>query len=123
VENPLTGTRCIVDVKVDTGSPYTILPKEVMESIGMEPFMKEALETVSGELFYTSICMGRIYLDDTGDYVDMPIHICNSELAIPLIGMDILRKGDMTLTHVTEDNQQWLRFTFDLLAEEERALL
>ena len=23
--NPLTGTKCIVDVKVDTGSPYTIL--------------------------------------------------------------------------------------------------
>ena len=24
VENPLTGTKCIIDVKVDTGSPYTI---------------------------------------------------------------------------------------------------
>jgi predicted aspartyl protease len=37
----------IIDVKVDTGSPYTILPKDVMEGIDMVPFMKEALETVS----------------------------------------------------------------------------
>lgn len=89
----------------------------------MEPFMKEALETVSGELFNTSICMGRIFLDDSGDYVDMPIHICNTELSMPLLGMDILRKGDMTLTHVTEDNEEWLRFTFNLLDEGVRDLL
>jgi predicted aspartyl protease len=123
VENPSTGTKCIVDAKVDTGSPYTILPKEVMDGLDLRPFMTEALESVSGELFKTAICMGRIHLDDSGDYVDMPVHICNETLSIPLLGMDILRKGDMTLTHIEDDGQLWLRFTFDLLEETERELL
>ena len=123
VENPSTGTKCIVDAKVDTGSPYTILPKEVMDGIDLQPFMTEALESVSGELFKTAICMGRMHLDDSGDYVDMPLHICNETLTLPLLGMDILRKGDMTLTHIKDDDQLWLRFTFDLLEETERELL
>lgn len=124
VENPLTGTKCIVDVKVDTGSPYTILPKEVMDSIGLKPFMTETLETVSGELFETSISMGRIHLDDSGDYVDLPIHVADEDLSMPLLGMDILRKGDMVLKHITdEQRQQWLLFTFELLDETERILL
>ncbi|MBR4564589.1 MAG: retroviral-like aspartic protease family protein [Paludibacteraceae bacterium] len=124
VENPSTGTKCIVDVKVDTGSPYTILPKQVMDSIGLTPFTSETLETVSGELFETSISMGRIHLDDSGDYVDLPIHIANEELSMPLLGMDIIRKGDVTLKHIIDDNQQqWLLFTFDLLAEEDRLML
>ena len=85
VENPLTGTKCIVDVKVDTGSPYTILPKEVMDNIGLTPFTTETLETVSGELFETAICMGRLHLDDSGDYVDLPIHVANEALSMPLL--------------------------------------
>ncbi|MBQ6763876.1 MAG: retroviral-like aspartic protease family protein [Paludibacteraceae bacterium] len=124
VENPSTGTKCIVDVKVDTGSPYTILPRQVMDSIGLTPFTTETLETVSGELFETSISMGRIHLDDSGDYVDLPIHLANEELSMPLLGMDILRKGDMALKHITDEDQQpWLLFTFDLLAEEDRLML
>ena len=123
VENPLTGTKCIVDAKVDTGSPYTILPKEVMEGIGLQSFMTEVLETVSGEFFKTALCMGRIHLDDSGDYVDMPVHICNETLTIPLLGMDILRKGDLTLTHVKDDDQLWLRLTFNLLEDIEREFL
>ena len=124
VENPLTGTKCIVDVKVDTGSPYTILPKDVMEFIGLTPFMTETLETVSGELFETSISMGRLHLDDTGDYVDLPIHVANDELSMPLLGMDVLRKGDMALKHISDENhQQWLLFTFELLDETERIIL
>lgn len=124
VENPLTGTKCIVDVKIDTGSPYTILPREVMDSINLTPFTTETLETVSGDLFETSISMGRIHLDDTGDYVDLPIHIADGELSMPLLGMDILRKGDMTLKHITDnEQQQWLLFTFDLLDEADRILL
>ena len=123
VENPSTGTKCIIDVKVDTGSPYTILPKEVMDSIGLSPFMTEELETVSGEIFETAICMGRIYLDDSGDYVDMPIHISSGELSMPLLGMDILRKGDTELRHIMDDDQPLLLFTFNLLDETERILL
>jgi len=124
VENPLTGTKCIVDVKVDTGSPYTILPKEVMDNIGLTPFTTETLETVSGELFETAICMGRLHLDDSGDCVDLPIHAANEALSMPLLGMDILRKGDMALKHITDDDQQqWLLFTFNLLDEAERLLL
>ena len=124
VENPLTGTKCIVDVKVDTGSPYTILPKDVMDSIGLEPFTFEQLETVSGELFETSICMGRLHLDDSGDYVDLPLHIADNQLSMPLLGMDILRKGNMSLKHILDDNQQQLLlFTFDLLEETDRLLL
>ena len=124
VENPSTGTKCIVDVKVDTGSPYTILPKDVMDSIGLEPFTIETLETVSGELFETDICMGRIHLDDSGDCVDLPIHIAVDQLSMPLLGMDILRKGNMTLKHFSDnDHQQWLLFTFDLLDEIDRVLL
>ena len=95
-----------------------------MDSIGLTPFTSETLETVSGELFETSISMGRIHLDDSGDYVDLPIHIANEELSMPLLGMDIIRKGDVTLKHIIDDNQQqWLLFTFDLLAEEDRLML
>ncbi len=95
-----------------------------MDSIGLTPFMTETLETVSGELFETSITMGRIYLDDSGDCVDLPLHVADNELSMPLLGMDILRKGDMALKHVTDDEQQqWLLFTFDLLDEADRVLL
>lgn len=95
-----------------------------MDSINLTPFTTETLETVSGDLFETSISMGRIHLDDTGDYVDLPIHIADGELSMPLLGMDILRKGDMTLKHITDnEQQQWLLFTFDLLDEADRILL
>ena len=95
-----------------------------MDSIGLAPFTTETLETVSGELFETSISMGRIYLDDTGDYVDLPIHVADDELSMPLLGMDILRKGDLSLKHITDDEQQqWLLFTFNLLDEADRILL
>ena len=95
-----------------------------MDNIGLVPFTTETLETVSGELFETSISMGRIHLDSSGDYVDLPIHVANEELSMPLLGMDILRKGDMTLKHITdEEQQQWLLFTFDLLEEADRILL
>lgn len=95
-----------------------------MDSIGLTPFTTETLETVSGELFETSICMGRIHLDDSGDYVDLPIHVATEELSMPLLGMDILRKGDLSLKHITDDEQQqWLLFTFDLIDEADRMLL
>ena len=68
--------------------------------------------------------MGRIQLDDSGDYVDLPIHIANNDLSMPLLGMDILRKGDLTLKHITDSEQyQWLLFTFNLLDEADRILL
>ena len=68
--------------------------------------------------------MGRIHLDDSGDYVDLPIHIANNDLSMPLLGMDILRKGDLTLKHITDSEQyQWLLFTFNLLDEADRILL
>ena len=95
-----------------------------MDSIGLTPFTTETLETVSGELFETSISMGRLHLDDTGDYVDLPIHVANEELSMPLLGMDVLRKGDMALKHIVDENHQpWLLFTFELLDETERAIL
>ena len=95
-----------------------------MDNIGLTPFTTETLETVSGELFETAICMGRLHLDDSGDCVDLPIHVANEALSMPLLGMDILRKGDMALKHITDDDQQqWLLFTFNLLDESDRLLL
>ena len=94
-----------------------------MDSIDLRPFMTEVLESVSGELFKTTICMARVHLDDSGDFVDMPVHIGNESLSTPLLGMDVLRKGDMTLTHIKDDDQLWLRFTFDFLEDTERELL
>ena len=123
VENPSTGMRCTVDAKVDTGSPYTILPPDIISAIDLTPFCMEDLEAINGSPFKTAVCMGRIYLDDNNEYIDMAVHIADDEIAIPLLGMDILRKGDTAITHVEEDGNMWLRFTFNLLPEESRILL
>lgn len=123
VENPLTGTKCTVDAKVDTGSPYTILPLEVKTMLELEEFCPETLECVDGSLFETSVCMARVILDDSGDSLDFPAHIALTNITMPLLGMDILRKGDTMITHVEDDGVMYLRFTFGLLPEEERILL
>ena len=123
VENPLTGTRCTVDAKVDTGSPYTILPAEVRTLLGLEELCPETLECVDGSLFETSVCMARIILDDSGDCLDFPAHIAESDITMPLLGMDILRKGDTVMVHVQDQEELLLRFTFELLPEDQRLLL
>ena len=123
VENPSIGTKCIVDAKIDTGSPYTIFPNELLEALDVKPFAQELLETVGGEYFETLLCMGRVYIDDCGEYVDMPIHVAKGELAMSVIGMDILRKGNSALSHIESNGEQLLKFTFSLLPEEKRELL
>ena len=75
------------------------------------------------EVSSRQMCVCRIILGSSGDTLDVPVHIAQCDIAFPLMGMDVLRKGDTEFTHIKEDGENWLRFRFNLLPEEERIFL
>ena len=62
LENPLTGTRCIVDAKVDTGSFATVISSTTMEKMGLMPFTEDWVELANGEAAQSDVCMCRVHL-------------------------------------------------------------
>ena len=119
VENPLTGTKCIVDAKVDTGSFATVISSTTMSKLSIEPFTEDWVELANGEPELSRVCMCRVHLSEDEDMLDLPIYIMNSDNEQALLGMDVLSLGDFSSSHIMDSNgHTWMRFQFHLLEEE-----
>lgn len=119
LENPSTGTRCIVDAKVDTGSFATVISSATKRKLQLETFTNDIVELANGETAESDVCMCRVHLSEDEEKLDLPIYVMNSDNEQVLLGMDILSLGDFQASHfVSSDGRQWLRFQFTLLEEE-----
>ena len=116
LENPSTGTKCIIDAKIDTGSFATVISEKTMEKLGLSPFTSDWVEMANGIATESKVCMCRIHLSEDEEELDMPLYVMDSSNEVALVGMDILSLGDFSLIHCeSNDEQQWLRFTFRLI--------
>ena len=115
LENPSTGTKCIVDAKVDTGSFATVISSATLDRLQLKPFSDDWVELANGETAQTQVCMCRVHLSEDEERLDLPIYVVNSDSEQALSGMDILSLGDFSAVHEeTPDGQRWLRFCFNL---------
>lgn len=57
LENPLTGTKCIIDAKIDTGSFATVISKRTANRLGLEAFTEDWVELANGEASMSEVCM------------------------------------------------------------------
>ena len=115
LENPSTGTKCIVDAKVDTGSFATVISSTTLAKLQLKPFIDDWVELANGDAAKSQVCMCRIYLSEDEEKLDLPIYVMDSDNEQALLGMDILSQGDFSAEHEeTPDGQQWLRFRFEL---------
>ena len=115
LENPSTGTKCIVDAKVDTGSFATVIATATLRKLGLKPFTEDWVELANGEPALSEVCMCRVHLSEDQEMLDLPIYVMNSDNEQALMGMDILSLGDFSAVHVSgADGQQWIRFKFYL---------
>ncbi len=94
LESPSTGTRCIVDAKVDTGSFATVISSATKRKLGLEAFTNDWVELANGEPAESEVCMCRVHLSEDDEKLDLPIYVMNSDNEQALIGMDILSLGD-----------------------------
>lgn len=118
LENPSTGTKCIVDAKVDTGSFATVISSATLSKLSLVPFTEDWVELANGEPEKSSVCMCRVHLSENEEMLDVPLYVLNSENEQALLGMDILSLGDFSAEHYEdEDGDAMLRFTFSLLEE------
>ena len=118
LENPSTGTKCIIDAKVDTGSFATVISSATMSKLGLEPFIEDWVELANGEPALSKVCMCRLHLSEDEEMLDLPIYVMNSDNETALLGMDVLSLGDFSSIHKSgSDGQQWIRFQFQLLDE------
>ena len=116
LENPSTGTKCIVDAKVDTGSFATVISSTTLSKLGLTTFTEDWVELANGEAALSSVCMCRVHLSDDQEMIDLPIYVMNSDSEQALLGMDILSLGDFSSTHYDDlKGQHWLRFEFHIV--------
>jgi predicted aspartyl protease len=115
LENPSTGTKCIVDAKIDTGSFATVISSKTMTKLQLAPFAEDWVELANGEAAQSQVCMCRLHLSEDGEKLDLPIYVMDSDSEQALLGMDVLSMGDFFSVHEeSPDGQQWLRFRFNL---------
>ena len=115
LENPSTGTRCIVDAKIDTGSFATVISTATLKKLKLVPFINDWVELANAEAAQSQVCMCRVHLSEDNETLDLPIYVMNSDNEQALLGMDILSMGDFSaIHHETPDGQHWIRFRFQL---------
>jgi len=124
LENPLTGTKCIVDTKVDTGSFATVISSATMTKLGLEPFVEDWVELANGEPVLSKVCMCRVYLSEDEEMLDLPVYVMNSDNEQSLLGMDVLSLGDFSVRHFMDENDiPWIRFHFQLIENESPSVI
>ena len=119
LENPSTGTKCIVDAKVDTGSFATVISSTTLEKLGLIPFTEDWVELANGDPALSKVCMCRLHLSEDQEMIDLPLYVMNSDNEQALLGMDFLSLGDFSSTHYDDPHgHHWQRFQFQLLDDE-----
>ena len=122
LENPSTGTKCIVDAKIDTGSFATVISTKTLSKLQLTPFTDDWVELANGDPAKSEVCMCRVHLSEEEETLDLPIYVMDSENEQALLGMDILSLGDFSAEHYeSPDGIRYLRFSF-LLSDEEWVL-
>lgn len=117
LENPLTGQVRTIDAKIDTGAAVTIIPKEVVEGLGLPSLGNWDFSMVDGTPLSTEAFMCRLSFSDE-DSIDTPIYVCDTESGIALLGMDILRLCNFSQWHEWEEKEHSVFFEMELIAEE-----
>jgi len=117
LENPLTGEKRTIDAKIDTGAAVTIVPKAVVEGLGLQSLGCWNFSMVDGTPLSTEAFMCRLSFSDE-DCVDVPIYTCDTDYGVALLGMDVLRLCNYSQWHEWSDEGHSVFFEMELLGEE-----
>ena len=117
LENPLTGQVRTIDAKVDTGAAVTVIPKSVVEGLGLPPLGNCSFTMVDGTPLKTEAQMCRLSFSDE-DIIDTPIYVCDTESGVALLGMDVLRMCNFAQRHEWSDDEHSVYFEIELISED-----
>lgn len=122
LENPSTGQMRTIDAKVDTGAAVTVIPKSVVEGLGLPSLGNCDFTMVDGTPLKTEAQMCRLSFSDE-DTIDTPIYVCDSESDVALLGMDVLRFCNFAQWHEWSDEGHAVYFEMELIGEEEMLMI
>ena len=117
LENPSTGQKLTIDAKVETGAAVSVIPKYVVEGLGLPSLGNCSFTMVDGTPLMTEAQMCRLSFSDE-DTIDAPIYVCDSESAVALLGMDVLRLCNFAQWHEWSDDEHSVYFEMELISEE-----
>ena len=117
LENPSTGQMRTIDAKVDTGAAVTVIPKSVVEGLGLPSLGTCGFTMVYDTPLMTEAQMCRLSFSDE-DTIDTPIYVCDSESGVALLGMDVLRLCNFAQWHEWSDDDHSVYFEMELISEE-----
>ena len=117
LENPLTGTRCTVDAKFDTGASVTLVSKKLIEGLELTPVGSTTLALADGSPLKVDVFMCRISFS-AEDECETPIYVNDSDTGVVLLGMDVLQLCNFSQTHIWNDEGHYILFTIEMLGEE-----
>ena len=117
LENPLTGQKRTIDAKVDTGAAVTVIPKMVMEGLGLPSLGKCSFTMVDGTPLEMEAQLCRLSFSDE-DTIDTPIYVCDSESGVALLGMDVLRQCNFAQWHEWSNDEHSVYFEMELISED-----
>jgi len=106
-----------IDAKVDTGAAVTIIPKSVVDGLGLPSLGHWTFSMVDGTLLQTEALMCRLSFSDE-DTIDTPIYVCETESGVALWGMDVLRLCNFSQRHEWSETNHSIYFELELLGEE-----
>lgn len=117
LENPSTGQKRTIDAKIDTGAAVTVIPKSVVEGLGLPSLGNCYFTMVDGTPLTTEAQMCRLSFSDE-DTIDTPIYVCDSEAGVALLGMDVLRLCNYAQWHEWSEKEHSVYFEMELISEE-----
>jgi predicted aspartyl protease len=117
LENPLTGQKRTIDAKIDTGAAVTVIPKSVVEGLGLASLGSCCFTMVDGTPLKMDAQMCRLSFSNE-DTIDTPIYVCDSEAGVALLGMDVLRLCNFSQWHEWSDNDHSVYFEMELVSED-----
>ena len=117
LENPSTGQVRTIDAKVDTGAAVTIIPKTVVEGLGLPSLGNWNFSMVDGSPLMTEALMCRLSFSEE-DTIDTPIYVCETESGVALLGMDVLRLCNFSQRHEWNCEEHSVYFEMELISDE-----
>lgn len=122
LENPSTGQKLTIDAKVDTGAAVTIIPKAVVEGLGLPSLGDCSFTMVDGTPLKTEAQMCRLSFSEE-DTIDTPVYVCDSDSGVALLGMDVLRLCNFSQWHEWSDDEHSVYFQMELISEDAMFML
>lgn len=117
LENPSTGQKRTIDAKIDTGAAVSVIPKSVVEGLGLPSLGNCSFTMVDGTPLTTEAQMCRLSFSDE-DTIDTPIYVCDSEAGVALLGMDVLQLCNFAQWHEWSEKEHSVYFEMELVSEE-----